>query len=116
MYDYVLRKLPEIPQHFYLRSSGQLLLVSAKVVDDILIAAPILRARSLVEHIRLQFKLGTIVKGLTCFEFYELEIEQQSDMMVSVSSPKKLTDISECSIDLDHRKQPDAKLNSAEIS
>ena len=56
--------------------------------------ASVLRARSLVDYISLQFKLSTIVEGPTYFEFYGFKIEQQSDMTVTVSSPKIFNDIS----------------------
>ena len=101
---------------FYLRSSGKLTLVAAKVVDDMIIAAPVSRAKDLVAHISSQFKLGTIVYGPTCFEFYDLKIYQDSDMVVTVSSEKKMDDVTEMSVHRSRRKQSDERLNEIERS
>ena len=116
LYEYGLQQLPEVPQLFYLRSGGKLTLVAAKVVDDILIAAPVSRTKDLVAHISSQFKLGTIVYGPTCFEFYGLKIHQDSDMGVTVSSEKKMDDVTEMSVDRSRRKQSDERLNEIERS
>ena len=98
-----------------MRSNGQYFHVAAEVFDDILIPAPLARAKGLVEYVGSRLRRGTIVYLRTSFVVYGSKIEQQPNMMVTMSSPKKLTGISECSIDRDHRKQRDTGLNSDEI-
>ena len=116
LYEYGLQQLPEVPQLFFSRSGGELSIVAAKVVDDILIAAPISRAKNLISHICSQFKLGTIVYGPACFEFYGLKIDQDTDMFVTVSSDKKLDDLTEICIDRTRRKQSHQRINEIEQS
>ena len=97
-----------------MHSSNGLLLIAAKVVDDILIAAPLPITKRLVEHIRSQFKLGTIVYGATCFDFYSIKIDQESDMSVTVSSENRLHEMKEFTIDRTRRKQSSESLNEIE--
>ena len=51
LYQFGMAQLPEVPQLFFLKSHGKLVLVADKVVDDILIAGCLSRTRNLVKHI-----------------------------------------------------------------
>ena len=115
-YAYGLQKLLEVPQFFFVRSNGELSIVAAKVVDDILIAAPTSRAQNLISHICFQFKLGTIVYGPTPFEFYGLQINQGNDMVVTASSDKKLDDLTQMSVDRTRLKQYHERINEIQQS
>ena len=80
------------------------MLVAVKVVGDIFIAAPMPRSKGLADHIRSQFKLGTNVYDPICFDLYGLKTEQMSDMTVNVSSPRKLSILSQYTIIRSHCK------------
>lgn len=116
LYEYGLQQLHEVPQLFYLRSNGKLLLAAAKVVDDILISAPVSRAKSLVKHICTKLKLGTIVYGPICFNFCGLKISPCEDMTVTVSAEKKMDELCEYTIPRVRRKQSTERLYDIERS
>ena len=91
------------------------MIAAAKIVDDVFSAAPISKAKSLVDHIHSQLRLGTIVYGPTCFELYGLKIEQMFDIAFDVSSSRKFNILSQYTIEQNRRKQSDEELSKTEI-
>lgn len=64
-----------------MKVNGKLPPIAANDVDDILIPAPIERTRCLVDNIKSKFRLGTIVYGLTSFDFIGLCIIQDPNIL-----------------------------------
>eukprot|EP00171_Calliarthron_tuberculosum_P022021 IDg22021t1 len=74
-----------IPQLFYLRDdSGDISVIAAKVVDDILFVGDILHLKSAIRKLQAKYEIGTIVYGPGTFLFNGLVVSQDEDFSIAV--------------------------------
>ena len=78
-----------MPQLFYLKPNGKLVVAAVKVVDDIMFAGKIAQLSEVIGEIAESYKLGTIVYGPGQIHFYSLMVTQLEDMMVTIDGEEK---------------------------
>ena len=83
-----------IPQLFYMISNGYLVLIAAKVTDDILVGGSETHRHDFVKKLSLRYKLGTVVHMPGSFLFFGLKVDQKDNGEIHLSSEQKLNDIS----------------------
>lgn len=74
-----LYQLAYVPQLFYLKHNGKLVLLVVKTVDDILATGPEHEVDSFVSKFNNKFKLGTIAHVPGLLRFFGLNITQLQD-------------------------------------
>ena len=103
-----------LPQLFYKRKDGQLWIIVAKVVDDILVAGSSEARKWLVAKLSSRYAIGTILHTPGRFLFFGLTIEQDEKYTVILSCDDKLNCIEPPMITRQRRKQLEQQLNSVE--
>ena len=79
----------QVPQLFYLKANGKLVVAAVKVVDDIMFAGKRAKLSEVIGEIAKSYKLGTIVYGPGQIHFYSLMVTQLEDMMVTIDGEEK---------------------------
>lgn len=113
--DIGLSVLVQIPQLIYLRVDGVLVLVVAKIVDDILITGLPQYKEKFTKMISKVYELGTITHFPGSFPFFGLTITQNDDFQIELDAEDKLQNISESMVSRVRRKQAMDKLTSVEL-
>jgi len=88
---------------------------AVKIVDDILFTGSEEHVRSIIDHIRSKYQLGTVLYGPGTFLFFGLTICQDTDFSVTVHGDCKLNALEAFPIDRNRRKQIDTPLNDIEL-
>ena len=74
----------QLPQLFYLKSEGKLVVAALKVVDNIMFSGKRVHLSKVIGEIAKSYKLGTIVYGTGQIQFYRLMVTQLEDMTVII--------------------------------
>ena len=110
-----MKAVVHIPQLFYKMKNGKLILLAAKVVDDILLSGPKDEKKKFIENLKNYFKVGTIVHGPGNLLFYGLNVFQNENYNIQISSDEKLDSIAAYQLSRLRRKEIDHKLNVIEL-
>lgn len=102
------------PQLFAMRANGSIVVLLAKVVDDIILAGKVDTVDNVIAAINQKFPLGTIAHGPGLLRFFGLNIRQNEDHSINVDCDDKLSAIAPYPLPLARRKAPDEPLNSIE--
>lgn len=114
LYEIGLSQCKQIPQLFYMHEKGKLVLIAAKIVDDIKIAGTSYHTSRFIKLFSNSFKLGTIAKGPGRMRFFDINIEQSADCSIKTDAEDKLNGITEYYISRSRRKQFGSSLNTIE--
>ena len=104
----------QIPQLFYKHEGGKLVLLAAKVVDDIKVAGEGDRAEDFIKRFNQKFELGTVARGPGKMRFFGINTVQHDDKTVSTDADDKLNSLVEADISRTRRKEYDAPINEIE--
>lgn len=115
-FDLGLNQCQQIPQIFYLHSGDELVLVVAKVVDDIKVAGKHDRAPKFITEFNKKFELGTVWSGPGQMRFFGLNLEQADDFTIRTDANDKLKNVDEYQLSRPRRKEFNDKLNEIEKS
>ena len=110
------KQLVYVPQLFYKEGDGKTVIVAVKVVDDILFAGEKERITEVIENIKKQYKLGTIVYGPGKIQLYGLMITQDEDMTIMIDADEKMQGYHAPTISRLKRKEQDTLLNGIELA
>ena len=104
-----------VPQLFYLMESGTLVLIVAKIVDDILVGGHDKMRKIFIKRLAEVYKIGTIVHLPGSFQFFGINVEQDESGSVRISAEDKLRDISPHTLTRPRRKASEEPLNAVEL-
>lgn len=111
-----LSQSKHIPQLFYKIEKGELTMVIAKVVDDIIAAGIGNTAEQLLSDFGKQYELGKMESGPGNFRFFGINISQNDDLSIESDADDKLEGLFEYSLLRNRRKQQDGLVNKIEKS
>lgn len=114
IYEIGLKQSQNIPQLFYMHDEGKLVLIAAKIVDDIKLAGTEYHTSRFIKMFNKSFKLGTVVKGPGSMRFFGINIEQDEDNTITTDAEDKLNDLTEYCLSRTRRKQFGSSLNQIE--
>ena len=109
-----LHSVPFVPQLFFKREGGELVLIVAKIVDDILFGGTEKARREFQKHLESVYKLGTISHMPGQFLFFGLQITQDDHAEITIDADEKLTAIEPAAISRLRRKECDEPLTALE--
>ena len=106
-----------MPQLFYAHNTdGELILVAAKIVDDIILTGKPRQTEQFLNAFNDRFKLGSIASGPGHLRFYGLNIIQHSDFSSTVGADDKLNALEAFPLTRGRRRMPDDELTHVERS
>ena len=105
-----------IPQLFTLKRNGKLVLIIAKIVDDMLATGELSYVKSFISKFDNQFSLGTVNYGPGLLRFYGLNIRQHADFHCTIDGDEKLEALEPVPITRSRRREIDQPLNDIERS
>lgn len=114
--EYGLYQSRQVTQLFFKREAGKLVLVLAKIVDDLKVAGTRDRAKAFLDVFDSRFKLGTINSGTGKLRFFGINTVQHEDFTVATDANDKLESVSEHPITRQRRTDSDDDINSIEKS
>lgn len=104
-----------IPQLFFkFNNNGEIQMLLAKIVDDIIVAGKDEVTSKLIEDFNSIFELGSVVNGPGEMRFFGTNLVQHEDMSVNINADDKLASIFEYKLSRQSRKQMDSKTNELE--
>lgn len=98
-----------VPQLFHLVEKGELVLLVAKSVDDLLIAGVPESTKKFLSRFNSRFSFRTVVSGPGILKFYGLTIEQHEDFSSSIHADDKLNSIECFPLSRIRRRQVDSQ-------
>lgn len=113
--DLGLKTMVYIPQLFYKFHDSCLVLIVAKIVDDILVGGEDSFKNAFLRQLGSRYKLGTIVHLPGSFLYYGLRISQSEEFEIQVSADDKLNGIMPHAVSKPRSKQADDTLNALEL-
>lgn len=116
LHELGLHQLPVVPQLFHIIQNGQLMLLVAKIVDDILVTGVTNEVDKFLAGFDARFELGTVAHGPGSLRFYGMNIVQNEDMTCSIDANDKLSALEPYPITRLRRRQTEEPLNSVEKS
>lgn len=114
--DFGLKQSKHMPHLFYQREGGELVLVVAKVVDDLKATCKEDRATAFLEMFDKKFKLGTTNHGPGNLRFFGINAVQHEDCTVETHADDKMNAVIEYQIKRDCRKESELPMNEIEKS
>lgn len=90
IYLILMIQCQHIPQLFYMHEHGKLVLIAAKVVDDIKIAGTDYHTNIFIKMFNQKFELGTIVKLPVVMRFFGINVEQAENMTIQTDADDKI--------------------------
>jgi len=114
--DLGLLQSKNVPQLFYKREGGSLVLVVAKIVDDLKAAGKGRNAKQFLEEFNRRFKLGTINSGPGKLRFFGINTLQNEDFTIETDADDKMQALNEYPISRQRRKMGEKPLNEIEKS
>ena len=102
-----------IPQLFFKKEAGKLVLVVAKIVDDLKAAGIEQRATVFLDAFDSRFKVGTVNHGPGKLRFFGINTTQDEDYTIATDNDK-LQAVMECPISRQRRKEPELEVNAIE--
>lgn len=115
-FDLGLEQCPVLPQLFYIIKNGQLVLLAAKIVDDILVTGDTDMVDKFITGFNSKFKFGTVVHGPGNLRFFGLNLVQNEDYTCEINADDKLHALEPYPLTRLRRREIDAELNAVEKS
>lgn len=112
--DIGFQQIPVVPQLFMLRRNGKLVVVLAKFVDDILLTGVPEIVKEVIERFNKRFKLGNTCHGPNAMRYFGLNINQDTNLDISIDGDDKLKRLQPYEISRVRRKNMNEKLNQIE--
>lgn len=110
-------QLAYIPQLFYMKKEDSLLsILAVKVVDDILLVGDTSDLKSVIKHIRSEYKVGTVVYGPGNMLFNGMNITCDEESTLTVDADTKIAALEPLLLDRCRRKNIEDQANAIEIS
>ena len=109
-----LKQYKLIPQLFAKFRDGKLIMIAAKVVDDIIITGEDEVTCEFITGFEKRFKLGTVVRGPGNLRFFGLQVIQDQDLSITVDGNEKLDKSEPYPVSKVRRKQITELLNAVE--
>ena len=103
-----------IPQLLFKKEAGKLVLVVAKIVDDLKAAGIGQSAKVFVDAFDSRFNLGTVNHGPGKLRFFGINTTQDEDYTIATDANDKLRAVMECPISRQRRKEPELEENAIE--
>ena len=103
-----------VPQLFFSKGKG-LEILAVKIVDDVLITGSRINIENFIAQVQSKYELGTVVYGPGQFLFFGLQLEQDSNMTVTIHGDAKLQAICCSSLSRHRRKMMTEDLNEIEL-
>ena len=116
MLDLGLQQPSHIPQVFFKKENGKLVLLVAKIVDDLKVAGEGNRAQLFLEKFDEQFKFGNVNHGPGKLRFFGINTVQNTDHTIETDADDKMDAVTEYPFSRMRRKQFDQPLNQMEKS
>lgn len=88
--DLDLTQCHQIPQPFYKQQNGKLVLIVAKIVDDIKAASIGHNSKKSIESFEISFKLGTVSNGSDKLRFFGINTVRDEEFTVTTNAHDKL--------------------------
>lgn len=111
MVHIALQRSLQVPQLFYKHENGKLVLVVAKIVDDIKAGGEGDGTWAFIDEFDERFMLGTVSYGPGKTKFLGISINQSGEMTIFTGAADKLSDLTKYSINSSCLKQSDQTLN-----
>lgn len=111
-----LSSVTVVTQLFHLKSSGQLVLLVSKVVDDLLITGVKSYVDDFLVKFDMKFQFGSIVRGPGILKFYGMKIIQNEDFSLSIHADDKLNSLECYPLPRIRRRQVDSACTDVEKS
>lgn len=103
-----------IPQLFYMYVDGELVMVLAKIVDDIILTGKDDITEKFLSEFNEIFELGSVVSGPGNLRFFGININQNDDYSIEVNAEDKLLNVNEYKLSPRRKKQYDSYVNEIE--
>lgn len=116
MLEIGLTQSAHVPQLFYQKYNGRLVLIVAKVLDDLKAAGEGDRVKQFFKEIDRRFKFGDVKHGPGKLGFFGTNTVQNGDFTIKTDAGDKLNAVTEYPFSRQRRKQFDQPLNKIEKS
>lgn len=116
MFELNLSQSKFIPQLFFKKEGGILVLIVAKIVDDLKAAGIGDNAKNFLEQFHKHFKFGAVNRGPGKLRFFGINTMQNEDFTVGTDADDKLDAVTEYPFTRRRRKQSEEELNTIEKS
>ena len=116
MLDLGLQQSSPIPQLFFKKEGGRLVLLVAKIVDDLKVAGEGNRAELFLEAFDKKFKFGNVNHGPGKLRFFGINTIQNTDHTIETDADDKMEAVVEYPFSRMRRKQFDQPLTKIEKS
>ena len=107
-------QVKHVLQLFFKREKGKLVLVVAKIVDDMKVTGLGMRAKKFLDEFDRCFKLGTVNSGPVKLGFFGINTVQSEDFTVATDADEKLEAVAEYPLTRQRRKECDDDVNVIE--
>lgn len=115
-YDLGLDQFKHVQKLFYKNGNGHLVIIAAKVVDDILVAGNEDEVKSFLKNFHERFTLGTLSKGPGNLRFFGINIYQHEEFFVETNADDKLEALQPFALSRTRRKQSKELASNLEVS
>ena len=116
LFDLGLKQCQQVQQLFYRRKNGELVLIVAKIVDDIKVSGEVDFVVQFMKRFNSKFKFGTVASGPGRMRFFGINIEQAEDFTIHTEADEKLNALTEFYLSRPRRKEHKSYLNDIERS
>ena len=116
MLDIRLQQSSHVPQLFFEKENGRLVLIIAKIVDDLKIAGEDNCVQHFIEEFDKRFRFGDVKHGPGKLRFFGINTVQNSDFTIETDADDKLDSVTEYPFSRQRRKQFEQPLNQIEKS
>lgn len=116
MHDIGLTQSPHVPQLFYKKENGRLVLIVAKIVDHLKIAGEVNRSQKFIEQFDRRFKFGYVNHGPGKLRYLGINTVQNGDYTIETDADDKLNAAAEYPFSRQRRKQAEQPLNQLDKS
>lgn len=116
MYDTGLRQPTHVCQLFFQKENGRLVLIVAKIVDDLMIASDGERPMWFLKQFEMKFKFGTVNHGPGELRFFGINTTQNCDFTVETDAHEKSDGVQEYPLSRQRRNEYNEMLNQIEKS
>lgn len=116
MLDLGLQQSKHIPQLFFKKKNEELVLVAAKVVNDLKASGKRDNAKDFLTAFDRKFKFGAVNHGPGHMRYFGIKTIQHEDFSIATNADDKLEAIDECYISRNRRKESAQPINAIERS
>lgn len=116
MFDIGLVQSTHVPQLFFQNENGRLVLIVAKIVDDLKVAGEGDRAKLFLDKFDKKFKFGNVNHGPGKLRYFGINTIQNVDFTVETNADDKLDGVQEYPLSRQRRKEYNEALTKLEKS